>query len=385
MASPSPVSARSDWWWIFDPRQSLRARAALLVGAGALVFSTLVVVFAVRQTRATLTARAGAEFEGLAFQVSDKLDRTLYERYRTLTFAATLASMRDRIAAPEDRRRLLESLQDATPDFAWIGLIDPTGNVVSATGGRFENTSVATRPWFRGAQENAFAGSGTSPETDPTARILDLAVPVRDAEGRFAGVLAAQVRWTWSREVQLSVIPETLTRQQIGVTVYAESDVLLDSGASGWSLPPPPPELPDPRRARGHFIEYVADGSRYLSGFARSRGFREYRGLGWLAVVRQPATATVEAVSGLQRKLTLWAVALSVGAAALAWLAASAHARRLRSMRAAAERIHEGDILAVLPRPSGESELARMCRSVGDLVEDLRGQPNAPPPSRKER
>ena len=61
-------------------------------------------------------------------------------------------------------------------------------------------------------------------------------------------------------------------------------------------------------------------------------------------------------------------------ATVICWILAGRHARRLRSVRAAAERIQEGDILAVLPRPKGQSETAGMCGALGDLVEDLRAK-----------
>ena len=76
----------------------------------------------------------------------------------------------------------------------------------------------------------------------------------------------------------------------------------------------------------------------------------------------------------MRRAILLWGSVLSVAAAITGWVAAGRHARRLRSVRAAAERIHEGDILSVLPRPKGESEFAAMCGALGDLVEDLRAK-----------
>ena len=37
----SPTSAQQPWWWIFDPRCSLRARAALMVGVGMVTLTLL--------------------------------------------------------------------------------------------------------------------------------------------------------------------------------------------------------------------------------------------------------------------------------------------------------------------------------------------------------
>ena len=115
-------------------------------------------------------------------------------------------------------------------------------------------------------------------------------------------------------------------------------------------------------------------GTTYLTGFSRSRGHREYRGIGWLIAVRQPVDRALSGVRALRRGVNLWGGAIGVAATVAAWIIAGRHARRLRSVRAAAERIQEGDILTVLPHPKDKSELAAMCGALDDLVEDLRAR-----------
>jgi hypothetical protein len=149
--------------------------------------------------------------------------------------------------------------------------------------------------------------------------------------------------------------------------------VLLDSGASGWTQPPEAPPVGEGRRFRGSLTEPTG-GTTYLTGYSRSRGFREYRGVGWLVVIRQPAERTFAPVDALRRAIAQWGAGLTALAVIAAWILAGRHARRLRSVRAAAERIREGDILSVLPRPKDESEIAAMCGALDDLVEDLRAK-----------
>jgi HAMP domain-containing protein len=382
---------RLPWWSVFDPRCSLRARAALLVAVAGIGFSALGIWLAGTLLQRELQAAKGAAFESLAFQLGDKLDRALYERYRTLVHAASLDALRRNDPSPSERRRLLESLLESSPDFAWIGYADATGRILTATGGLLENTDAALRPWFRGAREQPFLGAlrenpelarivPAGPEGEASTRFLELAVPVQAADGRFNGVLVSQLRWGWSRDVQLSIVPESVARERVAASVYgADGGILLDSGALGWSHPPALPALGETRRARGWLIEATPEGSAFLTGFSRSRGFREYRGLGWIAIVRQPVSQAFAPVATLRQQLARWAFALVLAGAGLGWVIAGRLARRLRSIAAAAHRIQEGDILAVLPRPAGESELSRMCRAVGDLVEDLRERPEPPP------
>ena len=384
LRNPGTDSDSRDWWWVFDPRLSLRAAAALFFGLVAVAFTVLVASLAGRSLRQSLERQLGGHFETLAGQMSDKLDRTIYERYRTLQLAASLAPLRATDATSTDRRRVLTALQESTPDFAWIGFVDPTGRIDTATAGLGEGSSAEARPWFRGAREQAYAGNlreapeiaaaaAPAGEGDVSRRVLDLAVPVTGADGQFAGVLAAHLRWGWAREVQLSVVPEAARRERLGVTVYsAAGDALLDSGGSGWTRPPDAPAVPDRRKFRGNLIEPTTLGSTYLTGFVRSRGFREYRGLGWITAVRQPLDKVFAPAAELQLTIARWGFAFAGIAMTGAWLFAGRVSRRLRSVGTAAGRIQAGDVLTVLPSGRGEGELEHMCAALGRMVEDFR-------------
>ena len=160
-------SAKRDWWWIFDPRCSLRARSALSVGGGLLAFTFLLSWITATLFRRALENHLATTFETLAFQVGDKLDRAVYERYRMLQTAASLAALRDSTAPIADRRRVLEVLQESSPEFAWIGLTNSSGEIIAATKRRLEGTPADARPWFRHGRELPFVG--------PLQEIPDLA------------------------------------------------------------------------------------------------------------------------------------------------------------------------------------------------------------------
>lgn len=377
------ASDRQDWWWVFDPTLSLRARAALTIGGGALLFTLLLGWAAGTLLRRHLERQLGPTFEMLAFQISDKLDRSLYERVRELQFSAGLPPLRTPGTASAERRRLLDSILDASPDLAWAGFVDLNGKIVSATQGLLENTSVADAAWFRGAREKPAAGSVREmPDLarrlqdsgdEAASRFVEIAVPVTNPDGRQIGVLAALVRWTTARALQLSVVPEAATREHIGVTIYAPGgDVWLDSGGTGWTAPPAPPEIPEAKRFRGSMTEAQASGPPYLTGYARGRGFRDFRGLGWLVTVRQPAAGAFAAVHSLQRSIAIWGFLITVGLAAAAWRSAGRLARRLAAVATAARRIRQGDVLTVIPLQHGDSEIEKMCGAIGELVEDFR-------------
>lgn len=388
-SAPTSIAPNRDWWWVFDPRLSLRAAAALTVGGGAIVLIAFIMAVASVTLQRSLEAQVGTTLETLAFQLTDKIDRTLYDRYRTLQFGAGLPAIRGlNDASPAERRRAIEAIRENSPDFVWIGLLDATGRVVAATRGQSEGMAMGDRPWFLQARERAYlsnprevpasARDAADEDTEGASRLFDLAMPIAGPNGQFGGVLAAQVRWSWALDVQSSVVSDTARRERIGATLYGPNkDVLLDSGVSGWTQPPDPPAIAEGRRWRGYFIESTPMGSDYVTGFARSRGFREYRGLGWIAAVRQPVARAFAPVETLKRTLMRWGAVLVIALVVASWIVAGRYARRLRTIGAAAQRIREGDILTVLPRPAGDSEIARMCAALGDMVDDFREKQTA--------
>jgi HAMP domain-containing protein len=380
---------QQDWWWIFDPRLSLRARAALIFGGSAALFTLLFSGLAGTLLHRVLERQAGATFETLAFQVSDKLDRVIYTRYHELQLAAGLGPFRTGNVAPIERRRLLEAVQETARDFAWLGFADDTGRVTAATHGVLEGTAVDSRPWYRAGRERAYvAGLNEFPtlsralsatDEDHGTKFIDLAVPVQSTQGQFLGVLGAHVFWDWAREVQVSVVPEAARRERIGVTVYASNgDIVLDSGSSGWTQPPDMPVITEARKFRGNLVEPTTVGTTYVTGFARSRGYHEYRGLGWLIVVRQPADLTFAPARELQRQIGTWGFVFTIALLVVSWFATERLTRRLRMIRLAADRIRQGDVLTVMPRPRDQGEMAQMCGALGAMVEDFRARQHAP-------
>ncbi len=386
-ATPPFSSTARDWWWVFDPRISLRARAASIAGGCGLLFTLIFASLAAGMLQRAIEKQTGASFESLAFQMSDKLDRVIAQHQRHLRLAANLAPFRSAELPATDRRRLLENFQDEARDFAWIGFADTTGQLIATTQRIIEGASVETRPWFRSGREREYAGDFHElPELtrelaaagdDRSGRFLDLSVPVSGSDGRLLGVLGAHLHWAWAREVQQSVVPEAARRERIGVTVYSASgDVLLDSGGSGWSRPPESPTLPNARTFRGSLLENTRGGTTYLTGYARSRGFREFRGLGWIIALRQPAELVLVPARELQRHIIGWGLALTFLISIGSWISAHHLAQRLRSIGRSADRIRSGDILTVMPLPRGEGEIAVLCDALGRMVVDLRAQSN---------
>jgi len=368
------------WWQRLDPRHNVWVLAALLFGGAALGFTFILSEIAGAIFRARLERQAGQALETFAVQVSDKLDHNVYERYREIQFATGLGPLRMPAATPAERRRLFEAMQSANADYAWIGFADPTGTVVAATQGLLEGTKVDIREWFRSARSGPFSSGlheyvplakELPDSTGEKQRFIDLAAPVMAVNGQIIGVLGAHLNWSWAHDVQLSVVPETARRESLGVAIYAQKgELVLDSGGSGWTEAPGVPTLPARPGLRGSFTENAEGGTAYLTGYARSLGYRDFPGLHLLVVVRQPTTIVFAPVRELQIWIWRLGAVLAGGLVILSWVFVARLNRPMRAIARAADHIRGGDVTSLIPRYRGGAA-GRLSAAVGELVDAL--------------
>ena len=100
----------------------------------------------------------GLSLRLLADQMQDKLDRTLFERYREIGVAAQLFGTLAGADLPNGTTAWLLELQKTYPDYAWIGFVGRSGTVSRATDGILEGVDVSNRPWFIGGLKEATVG-----------------------------------------------------------------------------------------------------------------------------------------------------------------------------------------------------------------------------------
>src|SRR5450830_656587 len=140
----------------FRSRPVSRPRLVTLIILGvcaAVALSTalqllLVDYFAVRYAR----QEAQLRLQQLSWQMRDALNHVMEEAAGNVALVAGLAPVRE-ARAPADARSVLDNLQKAVPDYAWIGIADISGKVFAAAGGLLEGEDVSKRPWFsHGAQ-----------------------------------------------------------------------------------------------------------------------------------------------------------------------------------------------------------------------------------------
>lgn len=322
---------------------------------------------------------AGQRLKGVAANAARQLDRNTFERRREIAAFARLQAVAEAAGDPPAMRRLLEELQKGFPHYVWIGFADARGVVRAGTQGRLEGRFVAAEPWFRNAREGVWIGrlreqlelvrSGAISDAE---RVLDISAPVLDTSGRRIGVIAANLSWVWAEELRQQALQ--LDDMLAGVELTgldADGRVLL-----GDRLPAGEIRRILDRRALALSSEGTlpADGhdEGYLYAWAEGEGYRDFDGLGWLLVARQPAAAAFVEVNRLERAISVMG---AVGAV-LGCLVAAFLVHRLTSpLRRLADeaRLLDQDGNGMLSRLYGSAEVVELSQALRSLLRRLAG------------
>ena len=329
-----------------------------------------------------LTHSIGREMRELAAQMRDKLDRSMFERYRDLAIVAAL----DPLIAPElrdeNRRAHLANLQRTSPDYAWIGYTDRAGKVLAATGGLLEGADVSERPWFRGAIEGPFVGDVhkavllekllSNPDPSAPLRFVDVAMPLQDADGTVTGTVGAHLSWSWAAEIQTSLLAADHIAVGVEILVLSgDGDVLLgDPQIEGQKL-----AIPSVTAAQagetGVVEEAWPDGVTYLTGFSRDRGFQGYPGLGWIVLARQPVELALHPVHTVERLILGGGLVTAVLFCLLGLWIARRVASPLARLGAAAAAIGADSRVQDIPAVGGFAEVRALAAAMRAMLARL--------------
>jgi diguanylate cyclase (GGDEF)-like protein len=291
--------------------------------------------------------QARLRLQQLSWQMRDSLDRTIDQAVRDVYLLSALPQVQHR-ADPAAARRILDKLQHHFSDYAWIGIAGPDGKVQAATGGLLENRDVKARPWFHTGQQGVTAHDyhpavllgQLLPRTPDPWRFVDIAGPIRDADGSLRGVLAIHLSWAWARGLarglltpaQRDIGAEIIVVRSDGVVLLGPDD-MLEKPISTQSL-----TLAQQGKT-GAITERWPDGRVYVTGYSQSGHSRERAALHWAVLVRQTEQTAMASAHQFERQALWFSLLLAAVLAGLAALLARRIAAPLKSLSGAIEGI----------------------------------------------
>lgn len=387
------TSVIKKWTHILNPYYSFRNRLGLAITSTILIFSLLLSWIVGLTTQTQIKADSGKFMEQLAYQMATNLAQGMFVYYQQIQTLASLNEMRDLNSSPARQRMLLEKLQQAYTDYAWIGLTNPNGIVSVSTGGILENKNVSERPWFRESKRHPSVqdvhGAKLLGKILPNPnsngepiRFVDFASPVFDFQGNFVGVLGAHLYWEWAANLRDNLLQPLQVYRQVEVLILSnKGEVLLapplaqntmkvndmDFNSSDLKLNRLKSVEAAQQNQQGFYVEMSPDGNLYLTGYAKSNSYRNYPGLGWIVLVRQSAKQAFAAARSLQETIIIWGTLIGLVSSIFTWYAAGRVVNPVLKIANIANRIREGEPNLQIPIFAGEDEVSKLSKAVAQL------------------
>ncbi len=271
----------------------------------------------------------------------------------------------------------INRLQDTMPAFAWIGLMNPKGTVLSSTDGVLQGTDLSICAIFRQGKNGLFVGDVRKatllaqllphPENSPL-KFVDISMPIGDGELKD-WVLVAHLSWTWAREVEEFILSGEGSDPATKIMVLGADNSVILGGDN--EKPLALPLLQELENADSAWrVEPWPDGISYLTAAVRCTGFKDYDGLQWSVVARQSLDAAYEPVRKLVSRILVAGLILALLFALVAGYIARRVIAPLKALTIAADKLSKGERVTI-PRNEGILEIEVLSSSLSTLIENL--------------
>ncbi|MDF2607253.1 MAG: diguanylate cyclase [Bacillales bacterium] len=359
----------------------LRTYFAITIAGLIIVLSLILSIVIGKKSSEKLQNEVGNSLSETAFQMSDKLDHFMWSRYSEVMILSELDTLRNQ-NDPAELRRLLNQLNESIPSFSWVGITDSKGKIVAATGGIFEGGDGSQRPVFTEGKKKTFIGDVhdavllakllPNPSGEPI-QFVDISTPLEDYNGNFLGVLAAHLSWEWSKEMRESVLkPLEGKRKDVEIFIVSSKDNTVLLGPK--KMVGKPLNIVSVKLAQSHKNDYKIekwpDGKSYVSGYAFGKGYKDYPGLGWTVIVRQPEATAFSTVKELQDTIMILGTISAIIFAFLGWFLAGRITSPLNSISNTAKKLIAGEETEI-PIHKGIKEVEILSSSIRELVTTL--------------
>ena len=362
-----------------NPFTSLQAQIGFASAGITLLLSLVLSYYAAANSRQQTELNEGDAFVQQAKNVLDVIDRGMFERSREIQNAAILDDIRSDSVPVDHKREFLERLQRSFSAYAWIGICDANGIGLVGTGKYLEGKDLSRRPWCAEGRKGPYIGDMhdalllSSVLPNPSGEmfyLVDVAAPIHDKSGKFTGVLCGHIFWKWAEDI--------LSSRKTDEDIFLLSkDGLVLSGPSparsdfSRLAPATMQAIQQSGNNKGFLVERWSDGNTYLVGYAKSSGYRDFPGMGWVSVVREDAAHAFIPAIELRNQILAVGVTLGLVFAVLGWLLAGRIAQPISRISETANRIAAGDLSAELPKATGNDTVLRLSSALREMVHNL--------------
>ena len=353
---------------------SIRNKILALSVLATLIPTVTTTILSYGRNRRALSEKIDQELRGTSSEAARALDQWLEERLDELHASASSYVLSDNVGRTQgtgaDRavgrlRDYLASARERFPAFETLLIIDAPGRAVASSGGRTGAMSLPLDRLNTLRTGDAHVGDPYWDVGLAKAAIV-LAVPIRQADGRFLGVLSAKIN--------LRSIADTLARLAPpgAGEIYVMTDqarVVLTSRTSSAELMRTrlPAATTQPLLDKeGETVTYERPDGREVVAI-----LRRVPSLRWAAVVEVPRAEAFAELARLRNGTISMLIVLLVGVGLVAYGLGMLIARPLERLSSAAAKVTSGDLSVELPA-GGTGEVGYLTRAFAHMVSRLR-------------
>jgi len=362
---------------------SIRNQMLVFAVVATLVPTLAMTVVSSRQSRRSIGDQIAQELRGTSAQAAWEIDLWLGDRLRELRVAATAYAVPENLAriqgsgggeAVSRLREYLNSVRERCPDCDALLVVDERGRLVTSSGGRMSGVQWSQDRLTGLRTSDALLGDAYW-DTGLGKAAVALAVPIRQADGKYVGALMAKINLRAVAEVLQRLAP----RDESGAggaagggggDIYVMTEqgrLILRSRVSSAELMRTklPTETAQALVDReGTSVEYKrADGRDVIGTLRRVPALR------WAAVAEMPrAEAFRQAGGGGGTGVVLIALLVAAGLAAYVGVLI---VRPLRRLFGVAAKVAAGDLSVELPTGAG-GEVGQLTQVFKNLVARVR-------------
>jgi len=341
------------------------------------ITATMTLAIGARSTR-QVRREIGRLLMEMSSQLGSRMDRDLWSLGQATSLLSNIIAQ-ERARGSVHIQSQVDTFRRLVPAFAWIGVTDASGRVLTGSDGLLVGQDLSKRPIFRGGLEGTYLGdlhaepllAGALPHAaGEPLQFLDLSRPIVE-NGRTTGVLVAHLSWSWATRVQKLAMArrrpgsetEVLILSSDGRVLLGPADVLgrrlhLQALAQAGGEPD------------GSTVERWPDGRDYLTGYSTCQGNPAIQALGWTVLARQPLSVAYAPARALQATILAWGVGMAVVFGILGWFIAHRISTPLRRIAEAADRLRNGAATEI-PEHKGISDIESLSASLRAMIETL--------------
>ena len=350
---------------------TIRNQMLVFAVVATLVPALAVTVASHRQDRPSIGDQVAPELRAASADAAWDIDQWLNDRLRDLRVAATayaaaenLARIQGNAAALVRLREYLNSVRERCSDCDALLVVDARGRFVTSSGGRMSGVQF-TQDRLTGLRTGDALVGEAYWDAGLGKAALALAVPIRQADGRYVGALMAKLNLRSVADILQRLAPADSGDVYL---VNEQGRLILRSRSSSadlmrTKLPPATAQALIDRE--GATVEYKrADGRDVIGTLRRVPVLR------WAAVVEMPRAQALRRAGGSGNGIGVTLVLLLAGAGLVTYVGLLM-VRPLERLAGVAAKVAAGDLSVEIPS-GGRGEVGTLSQVFKNLVARLR-------------